>query len=50
MSRRQIYLGKTTDVLSKVRKRNFKNPTISIVNAEEAFQKGIKFYDMNLVS
>ena len=47
---RELHLRETTDEAFGIEKRKSKNPIVSIVNAEEDFQKGIRFYDMDLVN
>jgi putative RNA 2'-phosphotransferase len=49
MSRRYVHLSKSKQEAFEVGRRKAKNPTVLTVKAKEAFQKGVKFYDMGEV-
>lgn len=49
ITRKYIHLSKTKEEAFEVGKRKSQNPILFIVKAKDAYQKGIKFYDMGVV-
>jgi putative RNA 2'-phosphotransferase len=49
MTRRYVHLSKSKDEAFQVGRRKSTNPIIFNVKAREAYQKGVKFYDMGVV-
>jgi putative RNA 2'-phosphotransferase len=48
MRRRYVHLSKSKEEAFQVGSRKSKNPLVFTVKAKEAFQKGIRFYDMGV--
>jgi putative RNA 2'-phosphotransferase len=49
MKRKYVHLSKTKEEAFQVGRRKSKNPIVFTVKAKEAFQRGVKFYDMGVV-
>ncbi len=49
MRRKYVHLSKTREEAFQVGRRKSKNPIVFAVKAKEAYQRGIKFYDMGVV-
>ncbi len=49
MRRKYVHLSKTKQDAFQVGRRKSKNPIVFTVKAKEAYQRGIKFYDMGVV-
>ncbi|KPL01364.1 MAG: hypothetical protein AMJ91_00370 [candidate division Zixibacteria bacterium SM23_73_3] len=49
MRRRFVHLSKTKEEAFQVGRRKSKNPILFIVKAREAYQRGVKFYDLGVV-
>jgi len=49
MRRKFVHLSKTKEEAFQVGRRKSKNPIVFVVEAKEAYQRGVKFYDMGVV-
>lgn len=49
MKRKYVHLSKTTEEAFQLGNRKSKNPVVCAVEAKEAHDEGIRFYDMGLV-